>query len=782
MIMIKLLAPLLALFLLNPTLLLADEDPLPPAEAFPMTVSVKDANTLITTWNIADAYYLYHNKFSFRTDTQGVQLGQPVIPAGKVKKDPYFGDVETLRGTIAIEIPITRNNTDISQMNLISRSQGCADMGLCYPPFEQSASVELMRVSTAAAATATSAPADPLQAITDLGKNMGLEEEEFLDPDKAFVLSTNNGDQQSLVAHWMIADGYYMYRDKFKFNLKNAPAGVTLGEVVLPDGETKHDEYFGDIKVFHNAITAQIPIIGDLKGKSVKIELVYQGCADAGLCYPPIFKTVDYSVDSVASISDSAPIVTASDSATSINDDNLSEDEKLTRMFKGDNLFSIITSLIGLGLLLAFTACMYPMIPIVSSIIVGHGEKVTATKGFMLSLVYVLAMAVTFGVIGAIFGFTGEASNIAAQMQKPWVIILFASLFVLLSLSMFGFYNIQMPSAIQSRLNDISNKQKGGSLIGVSIMGVLSALIIGPCGGPILLATIAGAAASNSAALGFLYMFTLAMGMGLPLLLVGAGGGKLLPRAGTWMDTVKGVAGVILLAVAIVFLERVLSSIVFMSLWAILFIVSATYMGAFEPIKEGSSGWKKLFKGLGLVLFIYGLIVLLGGLTGARNFNDPLHGSQLVSSGTPVMMSNSSGKQPAYVEFAQGKKSVVKGGLTFIKVKSVADFERELKAANAAGKTVMLDFYADWCTYCKQFDDYVFSDAKVQQALSNSVLLQADITRQDSDDKAVLKRVNVITAPAILFFNTQGEEIRKQRVLGLMSADKFLARVNTSFN
>jgi len=774
----RLLVPLFALFLLNPSLLWAEEEPLAPAQAFPMTVKVKDANTLTTTWNIADAYYLYHNKFSFRTDTQGIQLGKAVIPAGKVKKDPYFGDVETLRGTITIDIPITRSSADVTSMNLISRSQGCADMGLCYPPFEQNATVQLTKLSTAAVAT------DPLQAITDLGKNMGLEEEEFLDPDKAFVLSTTNGDQQSLVAHWMIADGYYMYRDKFRFNLKNAPAGVSLGEAILPEGETKHDEYFGDIKVFHNAVTAQIPIIGDLKGEKAQVELVYQGCAEAGLCYPPIFKTVDYAAGGTSTISDAAAVAPTdvSSSDKMVDSEGLSEDEKLIRMFKGENLFSIITSLLGFGLLLAFTACMYPMIPIVSSIIVGHGEKVTATKGFMLSLIYVLAMAVTFGVIGAIFGFTGEASNIAAQMQKPWVIVLFAGLFILLSLSMFGFYNIQMPSAIQSRLNEISNKQKGGSLIGVSIMGVLSALIIGPCGGPILLATIAGAAASNSPTLGFLYMFTLAMGMGLPLLLVGAGGGKLLPRAGTWMDTVKAIAGIILLAVAIVFLERVLSSVIFMSLWAILFIVSATYMGAFEPIKEGSSGWRKLFKGLGLVLFIYGVLVFVGGLTGARNFNDPLHGSQLIGGNSVMMQSAVAGKQPAYVEFAQGKKSVIKGGLTFIKVKTVADFERELKNANAAGKTVMLDFYADWCTYCKQFDDYVFSDAKVQQALHNTVLLQADITHQDNDDKAVLKRVDVITAPAILFYNTAGEEIRKQRVLGLMSADKFLTRVTASFN
>jgi len=765
----KLLASLFALLLLNSTLLLAEEEPLPPAQAFPMTAQAKDANTIVAEWQIADAYYLYHNKFSFRTDTEGVTLGKPVIPAGKVKKDPYFGDVETLRDTIRVEVPITRSNNNISTMTLFARSQGCADMGLCYPPFEQTTQVKLINASTGA---------DPIKAIADLGTNMGLEEEEFLDPDKAFVLSTKNGDGQSLIAHWMIADKYYMYRDKFKIKLKNAPEGVSLGKIEMPAGETKHDEYFGDIQVYHNNITVQIPVIGNLKGKKAEIELVYQGCAEAGLCYPPIFKTASYDPNASSMVSDSTG-TTASAAITDTSD--LSEDEKLVRMFKGDNLFAIITSLLGLGLLLAFTACMYPMIPIVSSIIVGHGHKVTAAKGFFLSLVYVLGMAVTFGVIGAIFGFTGEASNIAAQMQKPWVLAAFAGLFVLLAFSMFGFYNIQMPSALQSKLNDISNKQEGGSLIGVAIMGVLSALIIGPCGGPILLATIAGAAASNSPVLGFLYMFTLAIGMGAPLLIVGAGGGKLLPHAGTWMDNVKAAAGIILLAVAIVFLERVLSSVVFMSLWAILFIVTAVYMGAFEPLKDGGSGWRKLFKGLGLVVFIYGAIVLLGGLTGARNFNDPLHGSRLLATGT-VMTSASSGPQAAYVEFAKGKKSVVKGGLTFIKVKTVADFERELKASNAAGKTVMLDFYADWCTYCKQFDDYVFSESKVQQSLANSVLLQADITLQDDEDKALLKHVKVITAPAILFFKTDGKEVRKQRVLGLMKADEFLNRVNKSFN
>ncbi|HEC28945.1 MAG TPA: protein-disulfide reductase DsbD [Gammaproteobacteria bacterium] len=768
----KLLASLFALLLLLPGTLLAEEEPLLPAQAFPVTAKAKDANTLLVEWNVVKDYYLYHDKFSFRTDTKGVELGTPVIPAGKIKKDPYFGEVETHRGKLVIKVPYTVSG-QVTGMKLITRSQGCADLGICYPPYEQTIKIKLPAVS---------ARANPLQAITDLGKNMGLEEEQFLEPDKAFILSTRTGNNQTLVAHWIIADTYYMYRDKMRFSLKNAPEGISLGKVILPDGETKHDEYFGDIKVFHKEVTAQIPVIGNLKGKPVEIELVYQGCAEAGLCYPPIFKKVSFDPTATSStITTSSPVAPVA-VATRDDDDHLSEEEKLVHLFRDGNLLVIVSSLLGFGLLLAFTACMYPMIPIVSSIIVGHGHKVTATKGFMLSLVYIEAMALTFGVIGAIFGYTGEASNITAQMQKPWVLAGFSGLFVLLALSMFGFYNIQIPSVLQSKLNEISNKQKGGSLIGVAVMGVLSALIVGPCGGPVLIATIAGAAASHDPGLGFLYMFALANGMGAPLLVVGAGGGKLLPHAGTWMDNVKGAAGIILLAVAIVFLERILDSVVFMSLWAILFMVTAVYMGAFEQIKEGASGWRKLFKGLGLVLFVYGILVLLGGLTGARNFDDPLHGSKLMGGGTTVIQSAGNGSQAAYVRFAKGKKSVVKGGLTFIKIKTVADFKRELKAANAMGNTVMLDFYADWCTYCKQFDDYVFSEPKVQRALSNTVLLQADITLQDDEDKAVLKHVNVITAPAILFYNTKGQEARKQRVLGLIKADEFLRRVNRSFN
>ena len=295
---------------------------------------------------------------------------------------------------------------------------------------------------------------------------------------------------------------------------------------------------------------------------------------------------------------------------------------------------------------------------------------------------------------------------------------------------------------------------------------------------------MAGAAASNSLLLGFLYMSLLGLGMGLPLLVVGAGGGSLLPRAGTWMDIVKAVAGVILLIVALYFVSGIMNTTLYMLIWATLLIVSAIYMGAFTSLPEGVSGWRKLWKGLGLVLFVYGVIVMLGGVTGARNVTDPLHGSKLLSAGGQgsVATSARSGPAPAYVTFSQGKKTVVKGGLTFIKIKTVEDVSREVAAANKAGHTVMLDFYADWCVYCVKFDDYVFSAPIVQQALANTVLLQADITANDDEDTRLTKTLDVPLPPAILFFGLDGQEIRSVRITGFTEAEKFAARVKRAFN
>jgi thiol:disulfide interchange protein DsbD len=444
----------------------------------------------------------------------------------------------------------------------------------------------------------------------------------------------------------------------------------------------------------------------------------------------------------------------------------LAEQDRILQQLLAADLWTVILLSIGFGLLVAFTACMYPMIPILSSIIVGQGENTTVARSFGLSLIYVQAMALTFGVVGAIMAMLGETVGIQAYFQSPWLLIPFALLFVLLALAMFGFYDIQVPSFIQSRLTAFSSKQRGGTLLGVGAMGVLSALIIGPCGGPVLVAELAYATATADPVKGFIALFAFGNGMGLPLLVVGATGGKLLPKAGVWMDAVKATAGVILLAVAIVMLERLPSIIppsVTMLMWAALFIVTAIYLGVLEPITQGASGWRKLWKGLGAVFLIYGSIVLVGGITGGVSVTDPLHGSALTAAPT------ASGGGAASTQNS------------FRTVKTVEDLERELAAASASGQTVLLDFYADWCTYCKVLERYVFPDPGVQAALADTLLLKADVTRMDAEDTRLMSSLNVKLPPTLVLYDGNGEELRNYRIVGELKVDEFERHVRAAF-
>lgn len=375
------------------------------------------------------------------------------------------------------------------------------------------------------------------------------------------------------------------------------------------------------------------------------------------------------------------------------------------------------------GLLLAFTPCVFPMIPILMGIIVGQGETQTVRKSFGLSLVYVLAMAATYTIVGILVGLSGE--NIQAWFQDPWIIGVFVAIFVALSFSMFGFYELQMPSSIQSRLTQISNSQRGGTLFGVAIMGFLSALIVGPCVTAPLVGALIVIAETGDAVLGGMALFALSMGMGAPLLAIGASAGKLLPKAGAWMDAVKAVFGVLLLGLGIWLLERVAPTAATMFLWASLLIVSAIYMGAIDSV-TGASGWRKLWKGLGLVMLAYGIILLIGLATGNRNIYQPLQGLSL------------SGSSPA------GETAQQVSHLAFKQIKGVEGLQAELDKARAEGKPVMLDFYADWCVSCKEMELLTFSDAAVKQALNGVVLLQADVTPNDDKDRALYKHFGII--------------------------------------
>ena len=612
--------------------------------------------------------------------------------------------------------------------------------------------------------TALVSAADGVDAVADLSNDLGLgggNDDEILEPDVAFKLTTDVKDANNIVANWQIADKHYLYRNKFKFILKEGD-GVTLGNVALPPGETKNDEFFGKIQVFHDGTEAIIPLNRtNTNATSVKLQFTYQGCAEeTGICYPPIRKTVSFDLPAGGSVAAANNSVVNNKLAATTTADKafVSEQDKSLQVLKSGDVLKIFMYFFLGGLALAFTACMYPMIPILSSIIVGHGEKITHRKAFAISMAYVQSMAVTFGILGAAVALFAGGVNLQAYFQSPWILIPFSILFVALAFSMFGFYAIQMPASVQSWLSNFSNKQEGGSLHGAIFMGAASALIIGPCAGPVIIGALAYVAAESDPLVGFLAMFILGNGLGLPLLAVGTFGAHVLPKAGTWMDTVKAGAGVVLLAIALLFLERIsfISSTMIMMLWATLFIVVGIYMGALDAIKEGASGWFKLWKGLGVVFIIYGVIVMLGGVTGARNFNDPMHGSSLTMG---------------------GGSAVEKQHLKFKRIKTDQDLKNEIAAAKSAGKYIMLDFYADWCTYCKQFEDYVFTNKDVQALLKDVVLLQADVTANDEQDQALNKFTSVQAPPAILFFAKDGKEIRNYRIVGNMDAETFIKHV-----
>ncbi len=596
---------------------------------------------------------------------------------------------------------------------------------------------------------------DGVSVLNSLSASLGIgqDENEILEPDVAFQFGYEFKDN-TVTAHWEIQPDHYVYRDKFKFTIKEGE-GVTIGNVVYPKGDIKDDEFFGRIEVYHDKIDILIPL-NNATDKTVltKLKITYQGCAEKiGICYPPIHKTIEIKV---------APggAAVAATTTQSNSTDFVSEQDQYEQLLGSGTIWKIIIGFFLGGLALAFTACMYPMIPILSSIIVGQGKKVTTRGAFVMSLVYVESMAITFGLMGLLVSLISGSFNIQAYFQSPVVLIPFTLVFVALAFSMFGFFSLQLPASLQGRLSQLSNNQKGGHLIGVAIMGALSALIIGPCAGPIIIGALALAAKEGDMWLGFLSMFVLGNGLGLPLLIIGTTGGKFLPKAGSWMDIVKYVAGVVLLAIAILMLERVsfIPTVVVMMLWAALFIISGVYLGALEPIKEGAPGWRKLWKGLGVFVIIYGLVVMLGGLTGARNVQDPFHGSAIIGGGS-----------------GEGQLK----HLTFKQIKSVNDLNAVLAQAKAAGKYVMLDYYADWCTYCKTYEDYVFTDPEVQALLNKYfIVIQADVTDNDEIDQALLAHTGVQAPPAILFYDkNDSKEKRRFRVVGVMDAEQFLERV-----
>ena len=585
--------------------------------------------------------------------------------------------------------------------------------------------------------------------LDNLSNMGGTKQPKFLPPDEAFQLKLVARDAHTLQASFTITEGYYLYRDKIKLSSKDSAIKIAPN---LPQGDMKNDPNFGPTQVFHHSFQADATLEGKSDAaSSITVDAVYQGCSEQGLCYPPINKTlvVDLTPASFTVAPSTATVNTAPAQSSVAPSEN--ENSKIAQLFKSGNFWLIVSFFFGAGLLLSLTPCVFPMIPILSGIIVGRGHKITHMHAFMLSLAYVLGMAITYAIAGVAAGLSGDL--ISNALQTPWVLGSFAAVFVVLSLSMFGFYELQMPTALQSKLTDTSNKLHGGHLGGVFVMGALSAVIMGPCVAAPLAGALLYIGKTHDALLGGVALFVLALGMGAPLLLIGTSAGVLLPKAGAWMEAVKRFFGVMLLALAIWIVQPLLPMGVQMLLWAALLLFSAIYLGALSTLPVNAKGKHKLQKGLALFVLLVGVAYLVGALSGARDLMRPLGGISR-SEATEVPK------------------------LNFTRVKDVVDLDQRI--AQVHGQPVMLDFYADWCVSCKEMERYSFSDAAVQAKLKGYLLLQADVTANSEADKELLKRFGLFGPPGIIFFGAQGTEKPDTRVVGYQDAGQFLRSIQNA--
>ena len=556
-------------------------------------------------------------------------------------------------------------------------------------------------------------------------------EPELLEPEKAFDFSARVVAPDAIEVRYVIAKGYYLYRDKFRFTLE--PAAAAAGAPRLPPGIIKKDEFFGEVAVYRDEVRIALPVAAGGQDGRVVLIAVSQGCADVGVCYVPVEQKTELRL----AVAGSAPAVGAS---------VLGEDALIAELFRGET-WLLIASFFGFGLLLSFTPCVLPMVPILSGIIVGRGHQLTRMHALLLSGAYVLGMAITYALAGVAAGLSGAL--LSAALQNPWVLGGFALVFVVLALSMFGFYELQLPSSLQSKLAGASGQLHGGHFFGVFVMGMLSALIVGPCVAAPLAGALLYISQSGDAVLGGSALFAMALGMGVPLLAVGASAGALVPKAGPWMESVKRFFGVLLLAVAIYLVSPVVPMAMQMLAWAALLILTGVYLRAIDPLPQGAHGFARVSKGVGIIALVAGMAYVIGALSGSRDVLQPLSGLRGAAAGAPAAGAT----------------------VAFQRVGSVAELDAAVAAAK--GKTVMLDFYADWCVSCKEMERYTFTDPAVQSRLAGMIKLQADVTAGSADHQALLKRFRLFGPPGIVFFDPVGLEIQGLRVIGFQSADKF---------
>ncbi len=551
--------------------------------------------------------------------------------------------------------------------------------------------------------------------------------------DKAFIPKAFAVDSSTIDFSIQTLPGYYIYKSKISIDSLNDD--VKIGQLNLPKGNIRVDEWLGEQEVYFDEVFGNAYVSrANLEEMKLKINLNYQGCKVDGICYMPETKTFNINLPSPAK---------------NINK-TISEQVKLAQIISNSNIWISIGLFFIAGLGLALTPCVLPMVPILSGIIAGEGNETSAMRGFTLALSYVLGLAFVYtgaGIITAALGL-----QMQAIFNQPWILILFASLFVILALGMFGLFDLQMPSSIQNKLASISGSQKSGTVIGSFAMGAISSLIVTACVTPALIAALTVIAQSGDIIRGGIALFSMSLGMGIPLLIVGATQGKLLPKTGSWMNTVKNIFGFMMLAMAIWTLSRILNKQLIMTLWSILIFSMGALMMGLTSLKNQSNKYKTMGKCFGFLVMIYSLGLLLGSFDGSNSFSRPFN------------------------NFLYSKESKFERSthdLPFQKIKSVDDLDKEIKIANKLGKNIILDFYADWCVSCVEMEKYTFSDKRVQNILSNTVWLQADVTANDKIDQTLLKRFGVFGPPTIIFFDINGLQRHGYEIVGFMKADNF---------
>lgn len=580
--------------------------------------------------------------------------------------------------------------------------------------------------------------------------------EDPLDPEQAFRFSVRALGDNTIEAKWTIQNGYYMYRDKFQFSVSKGK----LGAPVFPPGKVKDDETFGRVVVYRNEVRVRLPFEGT---GTLILSTTAQGCWDGGICYPPFTQKAQMVVTSASSepilqgtdvsanASATSEVSATSGTPASVQQEDvvIEESGQIAQLLESGNWSIVVASFLGFGLLLSLTPCVFPMIPILSGIIVSHGHAVTKARSFLLSVAYVLGMAITYTSVGIAAGYSGTLLTNA--LQNAWVLGGFGLVFVALSLSMFGFYELQMPAVLQSRLSQSANRQ-AGSIPAIAAMGAMSALIVGPCVAAPLAGALLYIAKTGNAVLGGVALFSMAIGMGIPLVLVGMFSRSMLPKSGAWMEGVKRLFGVVMLGTALWLVAPVVPTWLLMAMIALLLILSGVYLHALDPLPRDVSGVQRMVKGIGVSMVIVGTAYLLGALGGSH---DPLQ---------PLSFLKNSYAAPVQTE-----------ALTKLPVSTVDELDRRLAEAATRKQPVMLDFFAEWCVSCKEMERFTFANPAVKKALDGFLILQADVTVNSLADKELLKRFGLYGPPGVIFFDKAGRERASIRVIGFQDAEKFRA-------